>query len=178
MKETQKKRGLQSFLAPFLETGDEIIIAAAKKEYWRQYKMNWRKQKRKEQKTFEISFTKGEWQVIKKLSNKHAYSHTNFIKQAALAYCKQEFLMPDILAYNRVREALYVIYTKLINLEEDCTLPVAVQKELLQSFLEMEQAVKKQLTQPQTIEEKIVELIKEHPDYKLRIIELLQTCSL
>ena len=109
----KKEGGLSEYLQPFVATGDEQSITLAKKEYRRRYKAAWRKAKRQTQKTFEISFDKTEWGIIKKA--KHAYnrSYTNFIKNAALAYCKEKYLVPDQLVYNNVCQALYMAYNKL-----------------------------------------------------------------
>jgi len=170
----KKQSSLYAFLEPSLASGDEQAIFQARKEYWKQYKANWKKQKRATQKTVEISFTQSEWKVIKEAAEKHNRSNAAFIKKAAQAYCSKEYLVPNQLEYNKVYEALCMLYAKLKNIESSTTVSSYVMNELLHSFITIEKTITQHLQNPQTLEEKITETIQANPGYKTIIYHLLE----
>lgn len=171
----EKKQGLQLYLEPFIWAGDEQAISEARKTYIRRYKAAWRKEKRKSQKTFEISFNADEYKVIKQGKLGHKRSFTNFIKASALAYCQRRYLIPDQLAYNMVYQALMMGYNKLKDLEDIEKIPLEYLDELIHLFSSMENTIGRQLKNPKTFEEVLVEAVQTDPLYKTKIIQLLQT---
>jgi len=178
MKQDNKKEsGLTGYLKPLLDSGDPVAIAQARKEYRRRYKAAWRKAKRKTQKTFEISFSKEEWKIIRQTKQKQNRSYTNLIKASALAYCEKKYLVPDQLAYNTVCQALQMVYNKLKDIEE-CNMIAEPQSDMLFTiFSSIENAIEWHLKNPQTLEETICETIRDNPLYKLKILQLLQTLA-
>ena len=137
----QNKSTITQFLEPFLKEGNEKKIILARKQYWRIYKANWRKQKRKEHKEFTVSFTNKELHVVTLAAKKHNRSNTRFIKEAALAYCTNKILVPDPLAVNQVRELLTLNYTALQELTEDQTYPKQDNNDLLFKLADLENKI-------------------------------------
>lgn len=173
----KKQSNLYTFLEPFLEAGNEDAIVQARKDYWKQYKKNWKQQKRQEQRTFEVSFNKQEWSILKQLAITYSGSHARFIKQAALAYCQQTYLIPDQLAYNNIQQALTMLYNKLKDMEADNKLSPTASQQILQLFFSVEAKIEQQLKYPKTLEEAIIEVINNNPEYKARLSKLLSNIS-
>jgi hypothetical protein len=88
-----------------LVSGDEHLIQAAKQKYWAQYKKEWRKQQRKENKAYTIYFNPKEHTCIRKAAVAQSISPTRFIKQASLSMVgKDSFVDPALLG--KIREVL------------------------------------------------------------------------
>lgn len=102
-----------------LEWGTAEQIATAKKQYWNEYKTNWRRQKRATQQEMTIAFTQQEYQLICKAAESYKRSKAPFIKAVVMAYCKKESLFPDMQLFYDLREALMLLYTKLRDNEEE-----------------------------------------------------------
>ena len=86
MGKRKKSDGLYAFLdrQGVLATNDEALIQEAKRQYWAAYKRDWRKQQRKQSKSFTIYFTGKENSSIRKAAASQTMSPTKFIKRAAL----------------------------------------------------------------------------------------------
>ena len=69
-----------------LEFGTEQDIAQARKKYWKEYKVQWRRQKRKAEKELTTSWTAEESKILAEAARKHKISKTSFIKTSTLAY--------------------------------------------------------------------------------------------
>lgn len=144
----KKQSNLYSFLEPYLAQGSEEAIAKARKAYWKEYRAAWRKNKRKAEKVFAVSLTKSELHVINKAAHTHKRSRTRFIKEAAMAYINQQYLVPDIVAMNEIKELLAMAYTHLHKLSEERLVPEVMGKYLLLKILELEKAVTEKLENP------------------------------
>jgi hypothetical protein len=136
-----KKTSLYKHLEPFLENGNEEEIAQARKTYWSKYKANWRRNRRKQQKEFTLSFTPGELQVLRIAKIKHNRSYTRFIKESALAYCKKQFLVPDTTAINKIRELLALNYNALQQITEEDLSNNKTNEELTRRMADLETKV-------------------------------------
>lgn len=175
MKRAIKKGSrIYTYLEPFIQSGDEQAIEQARQEYQRRYKAAWRQAKRKTQKTFEISFDKDEWQIIRNAKLTHKRSFTHFIKSSALAYCQQKYLVPDQLAYNLVTQELRMVYNKLKDIEEQNRLPVSQIATVLSAFSSVQQTITKHLNNPQTLDEVLTEAIQTIPGYKANLLTIIQ----
>ena len=148
----KNKSSLYKFLEPFLETGSAEAIAEARKQYWREYKTKWRKDKRKKEKEFTISFTDKELKIINQHAGKHQRSCTKFIKESALAYCTKQFLFPDITALNNIRELLALNYNAIQQLYEDSSLPTLQTEDMMTKMAELEKEVLTLLQNPKVLE--------------------------
>src|SRR5579872_7003545 len=99
MKRKSKHSALYHYLeqANVLASGTDAQIQAAKREYRRQYQTAWRKRKRANNQEITITLDAHELQIITSAAKKHRRTRTKFCKEAALAYCTQAFVIPDIL---------------------------------------------------------------------------------
>jgi hypothetical protein len=136
-----KKTSLYKYLEPFLENGDMEQIAEARKEYWRKYKATWRRNKRQQEKEFTLSLTPRELQVLRHEKIKHNRSYTQFIKEAALSYCKKQFLIPDTIALNKIKELLALNYNALQQMTEEELPDTKTHDQLIKRMADLEERV-------------------------------------
>jgi len=174
MNTKEKKQTLYDYLEPVLEYGTEEQIAFARKKYWAEYKATWRKNRRKQQKEFTVSFTPKELQKMKAAASKYTGSYTRFIKASALAYWQKQYLVTDPMAINQVKELLALNYNALQQLSDDEKLKEDVGAILMKNISDLEQQVSMTLHNPRTVEEWIEELFSENPEKLNKIIELLK----
>jgi hypothetical protein len=151
MKEAPQQIPLQKYLEPLLKSGLPEEIAAARKTYWRIYKANWRKQRRKEQKEYAISFDRKELNIVAAAAHKHKRCITKFIKEAVLAYCASKFLIVDVPTHNKVIELLALNYNALQQLSDDAVISEEQGMALLQRSSEMEMEILSILNNPQKL---------------------------
>lgn len=122
--------------------------AEARKLYWNNYKAQWRKNRRRKLKEFAISYTQKELQNITNAAKGHKRSTTSFIKEASLAYCTQQFLVPDPQTINQIKELLSLTYTRIQHLTEDEKLSTDIGDKLLDLITQLEVTVLDLLTKP------------------------------
>jgi uncharacterized protein (DUF1778 family) len=134
---------LKEFLATSALTETE-----ARKAYWRAYKAQWRRKKRKEHKEYTISYSPHELYIITQAAKAHKRSVTSFIKNAALAYTTKKFLVPDADAVAQVRELLGLTYTRIQAITEDERLSEKTGNLLMAKLNNIETAVLSILTKP------------------------------
>lgn len=103
-----------------LDSGTSEEIETARKEYWKIYKRNWRKNKRKEETEVTASFNDLEFIKIESQANIHNLSNPQFVKKAVLAYIDKKYLVPNELTVRKISQLLSQ-YLDLITdeLEED-----------------------------------------------------------
>lgn len=178
-KRQNNKNSLYSFLdeTGVLDSGNEKDISLARQEYWRKYKAEWRRRKRKEQKHFTVSLTDKEMRVLAPAAQKHHRSCTRFIKEAALAYCTKQFLSTDPEALNRIRELLALNYNSLQQLSEEIVFRENEAGRIMQTIEKLERDVLNTLQHPQSLEQWITETVLNDPLRQQNIIHLLKPVS-
>ncbi|MEM6342695.1 MAG: hypothetical protein AAF927_02400 [Bacteroidota bacterium] len=114
-KPIRRNTGMWEYLeqSGVLESGNEDAIAAVKKEYQRKYQREYRKKKRKERPEVTLTLSKADWLELTHSAQQHHYSLPAFIKQAALAYLKQTFLVPDREPVSRLEQRLRLCQTDI-----------------------------------------------------------------
>jgi hypothetical protein len=153
MKRTINNNGsIYDYLEPFLETGNAEDITQARKQYWRDYKSKWRKEKRQKEKEFTISFTDKELKIINQNAHKHNRSCTRFIKEASLSYCAKKFLFPDLTTLNRIRELLALNYNAMQQLSEESNISNLQADECMMRIADLEKKVLTLLQNPKVLE--------------------------
>ncbi len=157
-----------------LENGTEQDVAKAREQYWREYKANWRRNKRKTEKSFTISFTGNELSVLSVTAKKHKKSVSAFIKASCLAYIQKQYVVPDVYAVNSVIELLTMNYMSLKSAFDNFNVPHQTGIELLNRMSELETNVTTQLQNPKSLDDLVIEAIKKNPEYMERLLRLLQ----
>lgn len=142
-----KRKNHTNKLAEYLAISG-LPEAEARKVYWKNYKANWRRKRRKEQKEFTISFDPKELRLIAEDAKRHHRSITRFIKKASLSYCTQQFLVPDLDAVNQISQSLLLIYSQVQEMTEDNNLSENVGNTLMEKITFLEAEVLSKLTNP------------------------------
>ena len=172
----KKKSNIYAYLdsTKVLEVGTNEAITKAKHEYWKAYKAQWRKNQRKTTAQFTIVFTANESNQILIAAKKHKRSQSAFIKQACLSYVNQRFLVPDMYVFGEMRQILSMNYRALQKLFDESIIPYQTGKLLIEQMITLERTVLQQLRNPKTLEKWIEETVRNTPQYKEELFQLLQ----
>ena len=176
MKAKRNHTGVFEFLkaSGVLETGSKDVIDIAKREYMREYKRKWIMNKRKEEKQVTIFLNSKEYKLISKSANAHKRNTTQYIKEAALAYSKRQYINPDPLITNYIREALALNYNAIAHLEEGNVISAGMDQKLLAKLECMEQMIMEKLINPKEVEQALIEAVANNPGQKAHFLELLE----
>jgi hypothetical protein len=139
-KGSKKNTGVYAFLdtSRLLENGTGEEIEKTKKEYWKEYRREYNKIKRKENKSFQILFNFKEAKIIARQAGRYQKSEPNYIKQAALAD-KQNIV--DWVAAGEIRELVILHHTTLLNLTDQNELSGAVGNRLIDQASQIEKRI-------------------------------------
>ena len=175
----KKKSGLYTYLDAIkvFDWGTEEDIAAAKKEYRRQYKTAWRQSQRKSTKQYTVSLTEAEQITIRQSAQRHKRSITAFIKVACIAYVRQQFVVPDTVALHAIQELLDLNYGYLKDMFNERTVPYQQATALLERQAVLEAAIMQQLTSPKNLEQCIADAIRSDNGYINTIMIIIQKYS-
>lgn len=158
-----------------LENGTHEEIQKIKKEYWRQYKKNWRNNKRKKDKEIAVSFSKEELREITTESKRHRLSRTQFIKQSCFAYLNKSFIVPDLMEVRKISQVLSLTYNSIQELIEESKVEQKVGRTLMDSIYNLEREILPVLNNPKSLETYIKDLITKNPKSKNTLIELINS---
>jgi hypothetical protein len=170
----KNKSSIYKYLEPYFATGNEELIAKARKEYWKKYSVEWRKKKRQVTKHYTIDFTSSEAKRVIEAAKKHKRSATVYIKQSCFAYMNSRYLPIDAMAMNEIFQLLAMNYNALKKIIVDGNLHYQTGQNLLQQMAGLEQRVNTELRNPKSLEQWIIETIQANPKYKETLKLLLQ----
>ena len=141
MSKRTTQSSFHTFLDTILSSGTDVDIAQAKKDFLRRYKAAWRKNYRKQKHSFTIALTDKEEAVIAKNAQIHKRSRTAFIKEAALAYTKLAFLVPNSQELDEIRAVLAGLYAVLEKIGTANVLPEAAAAFIVMKITEVEETL-------------------------------------
>lgn len=101
-----------------LENGTEEEIQQAKKEYWKIYQRQYKRKMRKTKRQVVLWFSQREIDQLKKVMKGYRNSFPQFVKQGAMAYANQRYLVPDIHMVGRIEQHLSLIRQSVHELSE------------------------------------------------------------
>jgi uncharacterized protein (DUF1778 family) len=127
-----------------LATGDKKKIQEAKEIFWKDYRKTYSRNKRKEKRSLNISFTQKEFKLIAKAAESHTNT-TSYIRQAALGLAQGVNIYLSRREYNTFIELLTLTYTKLQFMENEEKLTHAQSKDLFDSLNRQEEWLKQKL---------------------------------
>lgn len=146
-----RDNALLKFLEPVLANGTQADIVVAKKLYRKIQQAAWIKEKRSQSKSFQIYLSSSEHKTIEKAAQAHDKSKTAFIKEAALAYTRKRFVIPNAAAINEIRSLLAANYNALSVILEAQALPQQVVGMLSNMLIELEVKVLSKLEHPKLL---------------------------
>jgi uncharacterized protein (DUF1778 family) len=136
----KRNSGMYSFLenSGLLENGTGEAIEQARKQYWRDFRREYKKARRHEYKSFEIPFSLKEREVIKMGAKRNHTSPTNYIKQSALA---NQHSIVNRTAIGEIRESVISHHNTLLGLKDENQLPESLTNQLLNQAAELEKRI-------------------------------------
>ncbi len=134
-----------------LETGTEQDIERARKEYWRNYRVQWRKKYRADTVQLLVILTKEEIQIVAGCARKHKRSKSAFIKEACFAYVSKQYLFPDKEALLKIHQLLAMNYQIIMKLWDENIITYKIGTELANKYAELERSVMAILNNPKEI---------------------------
>ena len=156
-----------------LDTGDAAEIANKRKEYWRDVKKKWKQQKKQTSAEFVLYFNDAELLEISKAAQAHGISKTRYCRNAVLAYTHTRYLVPSAAAINHLVQLLSLNYAALQDIAKD-QFQTSSSTVLLEKMSQLELQVRSALIHPRSLEQAIVDALRERPEYRLTILQLLQ----
>lgn len=171
------KSSIYSFLksSGVLESGTPEEIRNVRNTYWREYKRNWRKQKRRAEKEITLCLTIDELQEITKEAKRHKLSRTRFIKQSCLAYIDKSFIVPEISEVRKISQLLSMVHNSIQESLESDRIEFKIGKEILYKIYGLEREILPKLQNPKSLDEVIKEHIIKNPKEKIRLIEFINS---
>jgi len=131
-----------------LENGTAEEIAAAKKEYYRQLKREYKKRKSANERPFEIFLNSSELSHIAALADRLNMSRTRYIKEAALAYSMDKYLVPNTDVIYAIKDLLALNYSALEDLLDEKIVPASAEKRIIEQMADMEERICSLLFKP------------------------------
>jgi len=161
-----------------LETASDEEIKALKAEYRKEYKKEYNKHYRKEKMVHRVViFSPDEFEFLKKSAVEYKKSFSGFVKESALAYQKQKFILPSP---EQTREVLVALTRYGTNLNQ-ISFHSNVHKNLFagqmshiqNNFKKLNDQISKIYQHPHTLEEILQQALEENPAYIEQIKPIL-----
>lgn len=142
--------GIYTFLeaSGVLQTNDDALIKQAKRTYWTEYKRKWRLSKRRSGKEFTIFLDGDDLQLIASATKSHVRKLPDFFKAAVLAYITRQYIVPDRMTVNHIRELLSLNYTALQAIADGNKIHWNLSRQLLKQLEALEKQVLEYLQNP------------------------------
>jgi ACT domain-containing protein len=173
----------QNSLYTYLETtgvlthGDDEAILQARKKYWKEYKREWRKNKRKQEKEITTSWKKDELKDLIHAVKLHNTSRSAFIKAATIAYVNKTYIVRDRMEVQRIAQLLALNYNCILEMTEEHTLTQKDIKPLLEKINSLEHTILSSLHNPKTLDQLVAEAVSTNPHQKSYLLKLIQSLS-
>jgi predicted HicB family RNase H-like nuclease len=158
-----------------LEHGNHEQIQSARKEYWKEYKRLWKKDRRKKEKEFTISFNSEEQKILTEAAKRHKISRTAFIKQATFAYINNSFVVPDSMEVKQIAQLLAMSYNSIQELFVEDKIDSQIGRVLFEKISDLEREILPLLHSPKSLEEYIKDHIQKNNKNKPHLVEFINT---
>ena len=160
-----------------LEKGDPVAISEAKKE-WRRLRDKERKRKERTGKhEHVISLSSDDEMRIKNVAKQHGLSESEMIRRAAFAYLDQAYILPDVVKLYHVEALMKRTLTSIELIAAKDKSGLAGQRnysELKESVQSLYKVVKEEYSKPRILDGAIIQMAKDSPAFRARILNLLR----
>lgn len=162
--------------AGVLESGDPVAIAEAKK-VWQKLRDKERKRKERAAKhEHVISLGVDDELRIVRAAKKHGLSESEMIRRAAFAYLDQAYILPNVVKLYHVEALMKRTLSSIELIATKDKSWLAGQRnysELKESVQSLYKVVKEEYSKPRTLDAAIVQMAKDSPAFRARILNLL-----
>ena len=145
--------------------GDERTISMAKKHYRRIYKKLHRRKMRNSKREVVISFEKHEKRILKRAADDHNQPLSTFVREAALAYLSQCFIILDSEQILQIESTLVKIYSMARR--------HGATGQVLTRLSEIESGIVQQLKNPKLLIESLRTALQENPEFRSQLLDLI-----
>lgn len=156
-----------------LEHGTPAEIDAARKQYNKQRKAQWRRNRRAELKAVTVEFSPQEYSKIKRAAKKYT-NPTRFVYKAAIACAGQQTLTVNEATINFIHEVLLQNYHRIRDMGDDERLTSNTEAQLIDRLAAIEKVIMEKLQNPRLLEEALREAITNDPEYKHTLFNILK----
>jgi hypothetical protein len=174
-KRSKRYSAFYTFLAPYLERGNETEIKLAKLAYRKMYKANWRKAQRSNTKSFTISYSTDELKELLQIARRHKLKPTRFIKYATEAYINKRYIVPNQEEVNKLIQLVALTYNVIDSIGQENKIDVQSIKKMQEELFQLEHEIRVAIFSPKTIEQVISEEIAKDVTTKAYLISFLET---
>ena len=164
-----------------LENGTDEEIKKAKKNYRKEYILNYRRKQRIGKPEFNVWLSKsnGDYSRISLAAKKHRMTITTFLRASALAYLNKTFIVPDRLQLAELRQllsqCLNEIQTIIKQKEKYFWGKEQKFKDIEKRIEKLETEINEKFKQPNTLEELIIKGIEKEPALKDQLLAILNS---
>ena len=180
MKHTSHIQSIYDYLeqSGVLEWGTEEEIASAKRKYWKDYHVRYKRKRRKKRPEYSVSLSKDEYRILKREADRHHLSVTAYLRKSSLAYAQRIYIVPDEMSIARMEQTLgtclneiqKVVHTKPSNIFQEHKQYTKLRKQIER----IEHMITTSLRTPPSLERYIIKAIQTNPGYKNKLIAFLK----
>jgi hypothetical protein len=156
-----------------LENGTPDEIAEVRREYLNMVKRQSMKRKRSIETEVKVFFSDVELISINKAATLYHLSRTKYVKEAALAYSKQAYLVADESVTNEIKHLLYQNRTAIEDVVQESTEKDITYK-LFDLIEKLEKTIMQYVTNPVLLEKALAKIISEHPEYAAQLQSIIE----
>ena len=163
-----------------LVNGTDEQIKEAKKEYRKQYLLNYKRKQRENSPEFGVYFSKsnGEFRKIQRSADEHKKTIPAFIKASVFAYINKTYIVPDRNQIARLEELLANCFNEIQSFAKANKTLYWQQFDDIQKRIEkLEREVSEVLQQPKSIEDYVMQSVKQNPELRQSLISMLNANS-
>lgn len=93
----RRNNGLWEYLkqSGVLDTGDQAAIKSAKQKYWKQYRREYKRNRRIQFPEVTVSMDRKTYDYLQNVAKKHHKTLSAFLRETTLHYLNQTFLIPN-----------------------------------------------------------------------------------
>lgn len=166
-----------TYMAPYFETGDDLLIKQAKERYRMIYKANWRKTNRSQTKTVALSFTKGAYKELVSVAKRHQSSVAKFVRDATAGYINNRYVPLHKEEITKLLQVMALFQNRIEEIAEDRGIAIVPERELKTTLSELEHQVRVLIYSPKTIWQILDRVLTDTPGIRDEILLYIQNRS-
>jgi|GEM_PF-6127980 len=149
-------------------------INALKRRYWREYKSQWRKNKRANNCEYTVYYSHRENKAIARAATAYGRSPTRFIHDIALSISKENRLVPNEHLFGAISESLIMSKLMIENFETRNHISTHQSDQIIRALQSIEEQITNLFLDPVLLDAVILRTVEYDETYRAHIINLLK----
>jgi hypothetical protein len=166
-----------TYMAPFFETGNDLLIKQAKERYRRMYKALWRKTNRRIIHEVTVSLTKEEYIQLQKEAKRHERGIAPFVKSATMGYINTRYVPLSKEDTTKVLQSLALTQNRIEEIAEERGIGFSPERELKEVLHQLEHQVRVALYSPKTIWQILERVLYDTPELRDELLLYIKNRS-